>query len=72
MRPRLVPELICADLERSINFYVRLLGFEILYRRPLERFAYLEREGVELMLEQPFEQNRLYPKLLWSIRSDAG
>jgi catechol 2,3-dioxygenase-like lactoylglutathione lyase family enzyme len=52
-RPRLVPELVCADLARSLAFYVDLLGFSILYQRREERFAYLAREGVEIMLEQP-------------------
>jgi catechol 2,3-dioxygenase-like lactoylglutathione lyase family enzyme len=53
MRPRLVPELICSDIARSLDFYVRVLGFTIVYERPEERFAYIEREGSELMLEQP-------------------
>lgn len=50
MRPILVPELICGDLDRSIAFYVDLLGFRILYARPEDRFAYLDRGGAELML----------------------
>jgi len=62
MRPRLVPELICSDLEQSLRFYVGLLGFRVLYARPEEQFAFLEREGAELMLEQPFCQDRLWPK----------
>jgi catechol 2,3-dioxygenase-like lactoylglutathione lyase family enzyme len=62
MRPTLVPELICSDLAASLDFYVRLLGFSVLYDRPEERFAYLEREGAELMLEQPFRHDRLSPK----------
>ncbi|MEV4012752.1 VOC family protein [Nonomuraea angiospora] len=58
---RLVPELICTDLQASLAFY-RLLGFEIRYERPPERFAYLEREGADLMLEQPSSRDRLYPR----------
>jgi len=49
----LVPELYCSDFARSLRFYVDLLGFQILYDRPEERFAYLEREGAELMIEEP-------------------
>ena len=67
MRPRLVPELHCSDLDKSLAFYVGLLGFRILYDRPEDRFAYLDRCGAELMLEEyapgarmlakaPFEQ----------------
>jgi catechol 2,3-dioxygenase-like lactoylglutathione lyase family enzyme len=58
--PGLVPELICSDIEASLAFY-RLLGFQVRYERPQERFAYLECGEAELMLEQPLSQDRLYP-----------
>jgi len=57
-----VPELICSDLARSRAFYLDVLGFSVRYERPAERFAYLEREGAELMLEQPLARGRLYPR----------
>jgi catechol 2,3-dioxygenase-like lactoylglutathione lyase family enzyme len=50
---KLVPELICSDLARSLRFYVETAGFRVLYERPEERFAFLDREGAQLMLEQP-------------------
>jgi catechol 2,3-dioxygenase-like lactoylglutathione lyase family enzyme len=50
---RLVPELYCAELARSLRFYVEVLGFDVLYTRMEESFAYLQREGAELMLEEP-------------------
>jgi catechol 2,3-dioxygenase-like lactoylglutathione lyase family enzyme len=50
---RLVPELYCSDVERSMSFYVDVLGFTVRYARPFERFAYLDRQGAEIMLEQP-------------------
>jgi catechol 2,3-dioxygenase-like lactoylglutathione lyase family enzyme len=56
-----VPELICSDLEESLQFYIALLGFVVLYARPEDRFAFLEREGAELMLEQPKTHDRLWP-----------
>jgi catechol 2,3-dioxygenase-like lactoylglutathione lyase family enzyme len=49
---RLVPELSCSDVARSRDFYTRLLGFTVLYDRPEDGFAYLTREGAEIMLEQ--------------------
>jgi catechol 2,3-dioxygenase-like lactoylglutathione lyase family enzyme len=52
-RAALVPELVCTDIERSVRFYTEVLGFEVMFSRPEERFAYLRREGAELMLEQP-------------------
>jgi lactoylglutathione lyase len=57
---RLVPELICTDLRASLRFY-NLLGFTIRYERPTDRFAYLDRDGAHLMLEQPSSRDRLYP-----------
>ncbi len=51
--PRLVPELVCRDLAQSLTFYLDVLGFSIAYERPERRFAYLEREGAELMLQEP-------------------
>jgi catechol 2,3-dioxygenase-like lactoylglutathione lyase family enzyme len=52
LRPLLVPEFHCSDLDKSLDFYVGLLGFRILYDRPEDRFAYLDRNGAELMLEE--------------------
>ena len=49
---KLVPELFCSDIARSLRFYTEVLGFSVLYARPEEHFAYLEREGAELMLDQ--------------------
>ena len=49
---RLVPELVCSDLATSLAFYVETLGFRVHYDRPEAGFAYLEREGAELMLDE--------------------
>lgn len=49
----LVPELYVSDIERSIRFYTEVLGFEVRYQRPEERFAYLDRSGAQIMIEQP-------------------
>lgn len=50
---KLVPELYCSDFERSLRFYIEIIGFRVLYDRPEEKFAYLDREGAALMIEQP-------------------
>lgn len=52
MRAALVPELYVTDLDSSLRFYTAL-GFTVRYQRREERFAYIEREGAELMLEEP-------------------
>ena len=51
--PRLIPELLVSDIAVSLPFYVDALGFTILYERPEECFAHLDREGARIMLEQP-------------------
>ncbi|MGH7155209.1 MAG: bleomycin resistance protein [Acetobacteraceae bacterium] len=49
----MVSELQVTDLDRSLAFWVDLLGFEIAYRRHDEKFVYLERpDGAQVMLEQ--------------------
>jgi catechol 2,3-dioxygenase-like lactoylglutathione lyase family enzyme len=48
----LVPELDVVDLAKSLRFYVRVLEFRVLFERAAERFAYLERVGAELMIQE--------------------
>lgn len=48
----LAPELDVTDLVTSSRFYAEVLEFQILFERPAERFAYLERDGVELMVQE--------------------
>jgi|SRR6185369_17613326 catechol 2,3-dioxygenase-like lactoylglutathione lyase family enzyme len=52
MTAPLVPELDVTDLDASLAFYCDVLGFQVRYLRPEERFAYLKREDAELMLEE--------------------
>src|SRR5262249_7952954 len=49
----LVPELYCSNFETSLKFYTEILGFAVVYSRKAERFAFLERQGAQLMIEQP-------------------
>jgi catechol 2,3-dioxygenase-like lactoylglutathione lyase family enzyme len=49
---RLVPELTCSDLQKSVDFYVGRLGFKVLYQRPEEKFVYLDRDGAHIMIQQ--------------------
>jgi hypothetical protein len=46
----LVPELDVTDIGISLGFWCDLLGFSVAYDRPAAKFAYLEREGAQLML----------------------
>jgi len=49
---RLVPELNVSDFRASWRFYVETVGFTVRYRRREPRFAYLEFEGAQLMIEE--------------------
>ena len=46
----LVPELMCSNLEHSLDVYIRLFGFTLNYTR--QGFAYLSKGRVQWMLEQ--------------------
>lgn len=51
--PALVPELSVRDLAPSLRFWCGLCGFHVLYERPEEGFACLERDGgARVMLDQ--------------------
>lgn len=49
---RLVPELDVFNLEESKKFWCNILGFDIAYQRPENRFMYLELQGAQVMLTQ--------------------
>ncbi len=48
----LYPELIVLNLERSLQFYVDVLGFRCEYDRPEEKFAFLSLDEAQIMLLQ--------------------
>ena len=52
MTAKLVPELLVSNHAISRDFYVRILGFQVRYERPAEKFCYLDLGGAELMIEQ--------------------
>ena len=48
----LVPELQVSDFRQSLAFYTGVLGFAVAWSREEEGFAFLEREGAQVMIEQ--------------------
>jgi catechol 2,3-dioxygenase-like lactoylglutathione lyase family enzyme len=48
----LTPELGCSNIKISIDFYTKILGFEIQYQREEDGFAMLERQGSRIMLDE--------------------
>lgn len=54
----LVPELYCSAIAKSLEFYINVLGFHVVYDRPEAKFAFIQREDVQLMLEEFTEDDR--------------
>jgi catechol 2,3-dioxygenase-like lactoylglutathione lyase family enzyme len=48
----LVPELSVSDINKSLGFYVDVLGFKIEYQRMENKFAFLSYGDAQLMIEQ--------------------
>ena len=48
---KLIPELSVTDIGISKEFYIKL-GFKVLYERKEDKFAFLELEGNQIMIEQ--------------------
>ena len=47
---KLVPELICEDIEVTKRFYVDIFGFTLKYERANEKFAYFSLNGIDIMV----------------------
>lgn len=62
---KLVPELSVSDLDRSRYFYVQVLGFEVKFERPENRFIYMSLHGVDLMIEE--DRQREEVSALWIV-----
>jgi len=52
MPAKLVPELLVTNINASLRFWRDLCGFAVVYHRLEEGFAYLDREGAQVMLEE--------------------
>jgi len=53
MRPNgLVPELYVKDINKTRQFYVGVLGFEVLYERLEDKFIYTQRGDTQMMFEE--------------------
>ncbi len=61
----LVPELSVKDLDKSLHFYRDIIGFEILFERPENRFVYMKFYGSEFMIEE--DRPREGTSALWII-----
>lgn len=48
----IIPELLVVDFQRSLDFYVKILGFEVVYDRAEKKFAMLSYQGARLMINE--------------------
>lgn len=48
----LVPELSVSDINKSKDFYVNILGFNLEYERLKDKFAFLSYGEAQIMLEE--------------------
>lgn len=46
----LVPELEVSDIQKSLHFYIDILGFKVEFDRPASKFAYLSLRESQLMI----------------------
>lgn len=49
---KLIPELSVKDINRSKEFYLENLGFELIYERVAEKFAFISLNGAQIMIEE--------------------
>lgn len=49
---QMIPEFDVFNLEKSLNFYTKLIGFHIEYDRKEDKFAFLQLENVQIMLQE--------------------
>jgi catechol 2,3-dioxygenase-like lactoylglutathione lyase family enzyme len=48
---KLIPELSVSNFQKSLNFYINILGFKIEYQRKESKFAFISYNGSQLMID---------------------
>lgn len=51
----IMPELYVSNFNKSLDFYIKLLGFKIEYQRENPLFAFLSYQETQLMIQQEVE-----------------
>lgn len=49
---KLIPELSVSNLEKSIEFYTKIIGFKIDFKRDESNFAQISFQGSQMMIEE--------------------
>ncbi|MDD2392412.1 MAG: VOC family protein [Bacilli bacterium] len=55
---KMIPELLVTDIKKSKEFYVDILGFELMYERVENGFVFLQlKDDIQIMLNQLTEDD---------------
>lgn len=54
---QLLPEFDVFNLEETLKFYIDLIGFNVVYDRKEDRFAFLQLEKVQIMVQEIDKEN---------------
>ena len=54
---QMIPELDVFNLAESLHFYTNKIGFKIVYNREEDKFAFLQFEDVQLMIQEIDKEN---------------
>ncbi len=54
---QMIPELDVFNLAESLHFYANIIGFKIVYNREEDKFAFLQFEDVQLMIQEIDKEN---------------
>lgn len=49
---QMIPEFDVFNLDETLHFYVDLIGFKVVYDRPEDKFAFIEMEDVQIMVQE--------------------
>ena len=55
---QLIPELDVINLKETLNFYIDLIGFELVYERKEDKFAFIQLENIQIMLQELTKNNK--------------
>ena len=54
---QLLPEFDVFNLEETLKFYIDLIGFNVVYDRKEDRFAFFQLEKVQIMVQEIDKEN---------------
>ncbi|MDD2376792.1 MAG: VOC family protein [Clostridia bacterium] len=61
---KLIPELTVSDIDKSKEFYIEVLGFELEYERLENKFAFISLKECQIMLQEKTDSDKWDKSLL--------